>query len=192
MNDSKIDAPEMNALDRLVAAWPRKRVLPEDTDENPWAALQFALDYVTEHWKEWNQQCWIVRDAATACGTSACLAGTAVILAGKNLTWQALPDWSSAGLEQVDLVVNGTSEGVHTSALKLLGLPHDTAVFDADNTLGELWAHAHMETGGALTVPDSVRDGSHPAIARLFRAAGVDYILEEWAWPPVGERFTRW
>jgi hypothetical protein len=120
--------------------------------------LRKTLEHITTDPGLWDQACWASR---SACGTTCCLAGHAVILAGGQL------DFESHSAMRVDADHTETGHGygrdgrhgpIEHLAQAELGLDTDQAarLFHGENTLPELWALAGELTSGDITTPPDV------------------------------------
>ena len=122
--------------------------------------LRKALEHITAHPEEWDQNQWAARD--TLCGTSCCLAGTIAVQQGykfvfekgKSSTTYASKDGLSAYIP-------------HVAAAELLGCqvasfacdavaeyPAVRQMFDGANGLPELWRMANRLTDGEIEIPE--------------------------------------
>jgi hypothetical protein len=137
--------------------------------------LQKALDRVFGDVKHWGQGLWGLvqesdirdwgdgkRDLAPAptCGTSFCLAGHATILAGhKPLLARGTSRIEYVALKgKVRATIAGDEhpETVGNAATDWLDMPYKQAdlMFEASNSLADLYAYAFLFTGGKITIPD--------------------------------------
>jgi hypothetical protein len=94
------------------------------------APLMFkTLDYIHEHPEAWDQGEWAAR---SHCGTTACFAGTAVILAGYDF------DFCYTDVDATDVLTNGLS--IREVARIELGLsyPEANQLFYGGNTLHDI------------------------------------------------------
>lgn len=118
--------------------------------------LKKALEHVTEHPEEHDQESWFSRKWTKGdwCGTTACLAGTIAWMEG----WTPIfPKGNSRTTsecqrgdkqEQVDLVALHAL-GAQTQGARLL--------FGANNTLPQLWGLANELTDGEIEVPREMK-----------------------------------
>ncbi len=106
--------------------------------------LRKVLDHITEHPEEWEQDLWAMR---RECGTSFCVAGHAAVMAGHQIRWD-------------DGVATHTTEHatIRAVATRELGLTNlqSLRLFNADNTLPELWAYACSFTDGEIQLPEGI------------------------------------
>jgi hypothetical protein len=116
--------------------------------------LRKTLEYITAHPEEHDQRNWGVK---TACGSSYCLAGHAVVLAGHEIDWHS-PDLVRMGMRSS---CHALTDGRYISdaAREELGLDPERAarLFDANNDLGTLWRLASEYTDGEVEVPADFR-----------------------------------
>jgi hypothetical protein len=133
-------------------------------NEEQAARLRSALEYVTEHPREWVQDRYLMR---TPCGTMACLAGRIVLQAGYRVV-----DWSPVlryedhivsvpDTEQAYSVTRDGADAVKISeaAAALIGLERwDQAdsLFAASNSLRTLWECAEDYSDGLIEVPEDL------------------------------------
>jgi hypothetical protein len=126
--------------------------------------LRDALDYIVEHPDEWNQSNWIVR---TDCGTAGCLAGVVAVK-----VMGAVPLFISPGVDATSNLEHSSIEDFDfitehpiwevdfTSkfAQLALDLTDDQALdlFEADNTLHDLFYLANVFTGGEIEIPEEI------------------------------------
>lgn len=128
-----------------------------DVPELNVAALQEALDYVTDHPERWRQNTWIHRSWY---GTTGCLAGNVVLNAGyRPLYLDADSEWTSwievpandpAGIMSPARDVRIVR--VSDVARRLLGLSGSQAfrLFRSFNTLDDLWQLAGEFSNGTV------------------------------------------
>lgn len=113
--------------------------------------LRKALEHITEHPEEWDQEVWA---RPTSCGTACCLAGTAVLLAGHEFAFTG-PQEEALGLYW------RTTEGeqIEEVAQRELGLSdaYSALLFLPSNTLQTLWRYANELTDGEIEIPEKVR-----------------------------------
>lgn len=101
--------------------------------------LQKTMDHIEAHPEEWDQANWF-------CGTKACFAGHAVLLAGAQKVDD--PNLAACGFlvpydgEPVIILSGAPMTGVGTRAKQLLGLTEDEsgALFRGGNTMDDLRA----------------------------------------------------
>lgn len=145
-------------------------------------ALKSALDHITAHPEEWDQEKWAEK---TACGTSCCLAGHAAIQAGYELDWtdeerivwdlkteteKVVTYWSACRIKPhgdypdfVGYNVNGEPSGpfiedVANDALDLTNGEGDL-MYSPSNRLWDLWDKAKQFTDGEIgEVPEVVME----------------------------------
>jgi hypothetical protein len=116
------------------------------------AYLRKVLEYITANRSEWRQAYFACR---TSCGTAACLAGHAVLLAGHELRFDAQGfAWTTE-----------ENDSISTLATRLLGLDILQAdrLFKGNNSLLDLWESAADFTNGEIEVPLDVRESEDPA-----------------------------
>lgn len=113
--------------------------------------LRKELEYVTVHRDEWQQGTWLRRSDVTACGTVGCLAGNTVLHHG----WT--PNWYEYLITE-EVTKDGVISEVQAVARDLLDLePYQAkALFEAGNTLIELWVLANVVSDGEVEVPPDV------------------------------------
>lgn len=114
--------------------------------------LTKALEYITAHPEEWNQCCWV--RYRPGCGTTACLAGTTVVLAGYDIDWTRGHQKHPNGTVVAGLTTDGTA--IEDRARMLLGLHPDAAEYlfhYYGDDLGALWRRAAVVSGGRVEVP---------------------------------------
>lgn len=126
--------------------------------------LRKQLEYITAHRTEWLQSNWIYR---TACGTVGCLAGNTVINAGyvpvfyggdNCTTSQVSTHRIRTARDAYDANDAGELWSVRELASELLGLSDEEAeeLFNANNSLHDVWSIAARFTGGEIEVPPDV------------------------------------
>lgn len=110
--------------------------------------LRDTLEHVTAHRDELDQSEWAWK---TACGTTMCLGGHAVVRAGHQIQWNV---WSFAA----GCVTSGRS--ISEVAREVLDLTEDQAdrLFAAGNSLVDLWRLASEFTDGRIQVPAGLSD----------------------------------
>lgn len=150
------------------------------TDPEAVARLRRVLEFLTEHPQMWDQGSWMSRP--TECGTAGCLAGWMVHEravepgSGVRFEWEddesgyvrgpGVPaDMADRYTYHDDTEARATIRayathllGLEPAALGFTGYPVEDAIselFDANNTLGDLWYLAAMITGGAIVPPDT-------------------------------------
>lgn len=113
------------------------------------AVLRKALEFITAHPGEWDQDFWAQR---TDCGTTYCLAGTVAVQQGYELSFDDV-----GGASQVT-----TGEGIADVAERELGLTEAQAdeLFIESDTLRDLYRVARDITNGEIEVPVELPDGS--------------------------------
>lgn len=130
--------------------------------------LQKALDYITAHPEDWDQGDWLHlvtpegkelyalnEPAPAGCGSAGCLAGRIAIQS---------PDVQLRQWGAVETVMyKGEQLHVAAVATNLLNPDNDRSLyllidhlFDADNTLEELWALGQELCGGRLRIPTRI------------------------------------
>lgn len=128
-----------------------------DVPELNVAALQEALDYVTDHPERWRQNTWIHRSWY---GTTGCLAGNVVLNAGYRPSYLDVNDdhtsWVEVSTDDPDGVLS-LWHHVHVAAVsdvarRLLGLSGSQAfrLFRSFNTLDDLWQLAGEFSNGTV------------------------------------------
>lgn len=128
-----------------------------DVPELNVAALQEALDYVTDHPERWRQNTWIHRSWY---GTTGCLAGNVVLNAGYRPSYLDVNDdhtsWVEVPTDDPDGVLS-LWHHVHVAAVsdvarRLLGLSGSQAfrLFRSFNTLDDLWQLAGEFSNGTV------------------------------------------
>lgn len=138
-------------------------------------ALRKALEHVTAHPEEWRQASWGVR---TACGTSCCLAGTAVMQSDRFTPvfhHEAYASFDGLRVEFEALFgardTDGRVHPVADAADQIFGFTDDTYEsleergieypYRSTNTLRELWTAASTLSDGEIEVPlGPLPDGS--------------------------------
>ena len=124
--------------------------------------LRKVLEHVTDHPEEWNQGVWAVRND---CGTAACIAGHTVLMTGHQVEWVSM----SGATEKAIAVSQGpTINRVAAHELGLTGYQADV-LFNASNTLADLWWLAGQITDGEIATPGI----GLAAIGRLDRQHGI-------------------
>jgi len=113
------------------------------------ALLRKTLEHVTAHPEEWDQGRWL-----SDCGTRGCMAGHACLLSGARVV--------SATAYEVQIPGSTVSHSVPYAARRLLGLTlkQANALFEANNTLADLWHHASRFTDGEIEIPPQLEDAS--------------------------------
>lgn len=127
--------------------------------------LRKSLEYLTEHPEEHDQEAWAFR--APSCGTTYCLAGHVVRLAGHQIKWQR-PDEMTVEHEEVasqvrePVLIDGTSETrISAVAAHELGLTAHQAdqLFLSCDSVTELWGLAYAYSDGEIQVPEQIKTG---------------------------------
>jgi hypothetical protein len=110
--------------------------------------FQAVLDHVTDNPGELDQG-YYWRPADNACGTAGCIAGHTVVMTGHEIRFG---HWISSAFYCVD------GRLISDVAQVELGLSDDQAgrLFEAENSLPQLWDLASEFTNGAIKVPASV------------------------------------
>jgi hypothetical protein len=112
-----------------------------------------ALEHITAHPDEWNQNYWARQ--GVFCGTTACLAGTTVQLAGYDIDWTpGIAACDGMGGLVAGVTVDG--EAIPALARRLIGIDREQAeyLFYCWTTdVGELWRRAAEVSGGRVAVP---------------------------------------
>jgi hypothetical protein len=155
-------------------------------NEEQAARLRSALEYVTEHPREWVQDHYLAR---TPCGTMACLAGRIVLRAGYRVV-----DWSPVFryVEDEDDVVSvpDTEQGysvmrdgdgedvvkVSKAAAELIGLEQWSQadnLFAASNSLRTLWELAETYSDGLIEVPEDLPEWADLSVFDVDLPNGV-------------------
>lgn len=114
--------------------------------------LTKSLERLTANPHEWGQGSWVRH--YVDCGTTACLAGTTVQMAGYEIDWDRGSEIECDG----SVVASFTTTGVSIEALarELLGLSAGAAEYLFHyylHDIGELWRRAAQVTGGRVAVP---------------------------------------
>lgn len=117
--------------------------------------MRKVLEHISEHPEEHDQGTWAER---TACGTTMCMAGHAVVMAGHQISWPGtLDDESSADFVTEPIVVdNETTRRIPAVAAHELGLTEEQkdAFFYESGTIEDLWREAHIYTDGEIEIPE--------------------------------------
>lgn len=111
-----------------------------------------VLDHLTAHPEEWNQTSWV--RSYPACGTTACLAGTTVQMAGHDIDWSHGFERERDGSVTASVTTDGRS--IDQLAQELLGLDDSAALYLFHyylSDIGELWRRAALVTDGRVAVP---------------------------------------
>lgn len=150
--------------------------------------LRAALEYVTEHPREWVQDYYAVR---TPCGTLACLAGRIVLQAGYELSnWVQVDYFDSSS--STYLSIPGTQKSaavaladdvgdaslslframISTVAANLVGLDYIAAfpLFASSNSLRDLWERAAELSDGLIEVPGELPEWADLGIYDVDRS----------------------
>lgn len=117
------------------------------------ANLRKTLEHITAHPEEWVQEEWGIQ---RSCGTAYCVAGTAIAhLTTHRIHWVPMRVDGAQVSRLGDVTVNGIVIGVVAAARDVLGLDARQAevLFNASNTLGDLWHFAHRWTRGEIEIP---------------------------------------
>lgn len=85
--------------------------------------LRKTLEHIEAHPEEHNQMYW---GEKTACGTTLCFAGHAVLLAGAEPVWMTYGDSEAFYMNTVTM--NGMDETTEFAATDLLGLTYEEGV----------------------------------------------------------------
>jgi hypothetical protein len=118
--------------------------------------LRKELEYITAHPEEHDQLIWLRNrfEGENRCGTAGCLAGNAVLHAGR------VEGWTDVKYDGRKYVVGPTryfpSGGSWTDVgAELFGLNTDQAIdlFDETNTLRRMWRLANRFTYGEIEIP---------------------------------------
>lgn len=129
--------------------------------------LRQTLEYITAHPEEWDQEQWAIKDS---CGTAYCAAGTTVVLHdGKDaINWDSAHRRNYGSRLSTDEAIRPDGEwiGIRDRAQELLGLNHFQAdrLFDASNTLYDLWAIAESMTDGVIEIPQKIEELKFPGV----------------------------
>jgi hypothetical protein len=181
--------------------------------------LRAALEYVTEHPREWVQEYYAVR---TPCGTMACLAGWIALQAGCELsgwipmhyydrgtdTYVPMPETEKSmavmfgrlddyrdGDDLFDRDGDGSfKSGIATVAAHLIGLGwlEAEALFAASNSLRHLWEHAARFSGGLIEVPADLPEWADLTVSDVDRPAEpATFVAHVAAYLDQVERGTR-
>lgn len=134
---------------RLAGELHKITISPETHDQSVWAHAQ--LDPT--------------KTPVTACGTTGCLAGNAVLNAGYPLAWfksdkydenvgRFVPVWKADDC----ILPNGEHRTISTAARDLFGLTSGQAsrLFEPDNSVADLWDLAIDYSGGHISVHDVI------------------------------------
>jgi hypothetical protein len=129
-------------------------VSPADLDGIDLPLLTKVLNHVTIHPDEWDQNYWARQ--GVFCGTTACLGGTTVLMAGYDIDWTPGAGAACDGMGGLISSQTCDAQFIPTLARELLGLDHDQAerlfhYYGRD--VGELWRRAAEITGGRVAVP---------------------------------------
>lgn len=116
--------------------------------------LRKALEHITAHPEEWDQAAWAYK---TDCGTSCCLAGHVVTLAGKQIDFD--PDSNMPAHRVV-----GEAGSIDQVAANLLDIEplfeaqfdYEDHLFHEHNTLADLWHKAAELTDGEIEIPAGI------------------------------------
>lgn len=101
----------------------------------------------------------------TACGTTGCLAGNAVINAGYKPDWRkdevydySTNTFSNQWYASTCIMPNGTSVYIRDTAMDLFGLSSGEAreLFEASNSVRRLWELAIRYSDGFITIADVI------------------------------------
>lgn len=108
--------------------------------------LRKTLEYAEDHPEEINLFTWA---SVTSCGTTACIAGTAVLLAGHEI------DWESANRHgEIGLLVDGRRiETVAADELGLVSDGRDAFRLFTCESLSRVWMVAEELTNGEIQRP---------------------------------------
>jgi hypothetical protein len=141
---------------RLIADARRHELLlnhkePETLGPVDVPVLRKALEHITAHPEEWNQEEWIRTDS---CGTVCCLAGTVAMQAGYKPFF--VSDFGSTAY----MVTSPEGEGrfVRSAARELMNLDEENSqlLFSGGNSLSTLWTMASTMTNGEIQVPEDL------------------------------------
>ncbi len=127
---------------------------------------------ITLHPEKHDQATWIEAEKnpelnpISACGTTGCLAGNAVLNSGAKLVWSAVEKyddrqgrWVPSGrFKAADCVVDGSLMSVSRRARELFGLSGSEAdrMFDPDNSIQRLWELAIDFSEGMVDPSDAL------------------------------------
>lgn len=117
--------------------------------------LLFAvLMDATIHPENHDQSFWARK---SACGTTGCVAGNAVIMMNHKLDWIRICDNT---FEATHIADTGSRGEIASQAMADLGLNSIQAeyLFDAPNSLSDLWDYAARFTDGRVRCPDNLID----------------------------------
>jgi hypothetical protein len=117
--------------------------------------LRKTLEYITEHPEEHDQEMWGLK---TRCGTTYCLAGHAVQLAGHEIAWPPPCCPECDGREKAAYLC-ADGRDIAEVAREELGLARDQAwcLFNSGKTLFGLWFMAREFTNGEIEIPEQFR-----------------------------------
>lgn len=124
--------------------------------------MRKVLEHITEHPEEHDQQSWAEK---TACGTTYCMAGHAVLMAGHEIAWSAIAgvyleeDGADRVTEPIETSESFTQYIPHVAAHEL-GIDHMQAsmLFYDSTYLEELWEVANFITDGEIEVPEQFKE----------------------------------
>lgn len=118
---------------------------------------QATAEYITEHPEEWNQEHWI---SANSCGTTACVAGTAVLIVGLRITDEAVPVVAASALgfnyyTNDDIRDLFLGQWYREAEDEVFELP---PLLPLNDRLTEMWHRiAGLYPEGAITIPEQYR-----------------------------------
>lgn len=88
------------------------------TDKRGLDLVHHVRNHIGDNRDQWDQQCW---SESTACGTTFCFAGFAVIASGGEMVYR------DCGIAGTCVDANGVDQVIETYAAELLGLDEDQA-----------------------------------------------------------------
>jgi hypothetical protein len=144
------------------------------------ARLREQLQFVTTNSKHHDQSVWARKVGDNACGTTACLAGWTALNCAKDQLIPVRKQLSIRG-EWTDVVeFQAPNDDWIGFAAGLLDLDWDIAdeLFNADNTIWDLWHIANIITNGEIEIPESVQADERDRVNRTDDDDFEDWLRE--------------
>lgn len=129
--------------------------------------IQRTLDHIHDNPKEWSQVVW---GRGYTCGTAYCLAGTAIMFDAEAQNKVYWDECKNLYLNETEYYTGFTAIGS-----EIFGITDEQGdiLFNAHNTMSELFALCHVITDGAIVLPNTVshtiRDVDFDTFGRFLR-----------------------
>lgn len=124
--------------------------------------MRKVLEHITAHPEEHNQHVWAERNP---CGTTYCMAGQTVLMAGHEIAWSngSEPDLDEDCADHVTTRIetpDGRSNYIPHVAARELGLSgcQATELFYDSTSIEDLWENANHYTDGEIEIPEQFKE----------------------------------